>query len=196
MCLPDNETCEHILDAADALFSQRGYASVRLRDIAEVVGMKHASLYYYVPGGKEQLFIEVLERNFHRHREGLTQAIQNAGNDLRAQMLSVMIWFFSQPPMDLARLYYTDMPQIDPDQAERLMRLALDSIRTPVSAAIERANAAGQVEIGNPGLAAMAVVNLAQGIKAIPNSISMTVGRRERIGEETIDMLLNGWRKR
>jgi hypothetical protein len=77
-----------------------------------------------------------------------------------------------------------------------LMRLALDAMRTPVSAAVERANAAGQVEIANPGLAAMALVNLAQGIKAIPKSNSMTAERRERIGEETIDMLLNGWRKR
>ncbi len=79
MCLPDNETCEHILKVANELFSQRGFAAVRLRDIAAAVGMKHASLYYYVPGGKEQLFIEVLERNFHRHREGLTQAIQGPG---------------------------------------------------------------------------------------------------------------------
>jgi AcrR family transcriptional regulator len=196
MALPDNETCERILEAADQLFSQRGYAAVHLRDIAGAVGLRHASLYYYVPGGKEQLFIEVLERNFHRHQEGLTQAIQAAGNDIRGQMLAVMGWFFSQPPMDLARLYYADMPQIDSSQAERLMRLALDAMRTPVSAAVERANAAGQVEIANPGLAAMALVNLAQGIKAIPKSNSMTAERRERIGEETIDMLLNGWRKR
>ena len=193
---PDNETHQRILGAADELFSARGYAATRLRDIASKVGMKHASLYYYVPGGKEQLFIEVLERNFHRHREGLTQAIQKAGNDIRKQMLAVMVWFLSQPPMDLARLYYADMPQIDSSQAERLMRLALDSMRTPVSAAIERANAAGQVEIADPGLAAMALVNLSQGVKAIPSSNSMTTERRERISEETIDMLLNGWRKR
>jgi AcrR family transcriptional regulator len=196
MYLPDNETREHILEVAEALFSQRGYSSVRLRDIATAVGMKHASLYYYVPGGKEQLFIEVLERNFHRHREGLTLAIQNAGNDIRDQMLAVMRWFFSQPPMDLARLYYADMPQIDPDQAERLMRLALDSMRTPVRAAVEHANAAGQVEIADQGLAAMSLVNLAQGVKAIPISNGMTAESREHIGEEVIDMLLNGWRKR
>jgi AcrR family transcriptional regulator len=196
MCLPDNKTCERILEVADELFSQRGYAAVRLRDIAAAVGMKHASLYYYVPGGKEQLFIEVLERNFNRHREGLTLAIQSAGDDLRAQMLAVMFWFFSQPPMDLARLYYADMPQIDPGQAERLIKLALDSMSIPVSAAIERANADRQVEIANPGLAAMSLVNLAQGVKAIPYSYVRTAERRERIGEEVIDMLLNGWRKR
>jgi AcrR family transcriptional regulator len=196
MCLNDNETCERILEAAVELFSQRGYTAVRLRDIATAVGLQHASLYYYVPGGKEQLFIEVLERNFHRHREGLTQAIQNAGNDIREQLLAVMGWFLSQPPMDLARLYYADMPQIDASQAERLMRLALDSMRIPIITAIESANAAGQIEIANPGLAAMALVNLAQGVKVIPESYVLTAERRERISEEVIDMLLNGWRKR
>jgi AcrR family transcriptional regulator len=196
MCLSGNETCERILEAADQLFSQRGYAAVRLRDIASAVGMRHASLYYYVPGGKEQLFIEVLERNFHRHREGLTQAIQKAGNEIRDQMLAVLGWFFSQPPMDMARLYYSDLPQIDASQAERLMRLALDSMSIPVSEAIERANATGQVEIANSGLAAMSLVNLAQGVKAIPVTNVMTAERREHIGEEVIDMLLNGWRKR
>jgi len=107
-----------------------------------------------------------------------------------------MAWFLSQPPMDLSRLYYADLPQIDACQAERLMRLALDSMRTPVSSAVERANAAGQVEIANPGLAAMSLVNLAQGVKAIPDSDGMTAERRQHIGEEVIDMLLNGWRKR
>jgi len=42
----------------------------------------------------------------------------------------------------------------------------------------------------------MALVNLAQGVKSIPESYVMTAERRERIGEEVIDMLLNGWRKR
>jgi hypothetical protein len=40
------------------------------------------------------------------------------------------------------------------------------------------------------------LVNLAQGVKAIPVSKGMTAERREHIGEEVIDMLLNGWRKR
>jgi len=192
----DNKTYERILAAADALFSQRGYAAVRLRDIAEAVGLQHASLYYYVPGGKEQLFVEVLERNFQRHREGLTQAIQNAGEDIRQQMLAVMGWFLSQPPMDLARLYYADMPQIDPAQAERLMRLALDAMSIPVCSAIEAANEAGQIAIANPFMAAMTLVNLAQGVKLIPASYLSKVERRAEISAEVVDMLLNGWRKR
>ncbi len=196
MCLPNNETFERILNAADELFSMRGYAAVRLRDIAEVVGMRHASLYYYIPGGKEQLFIEVIERNFKRHRGGLMQAIQEAESNLRSQMLAVIRWFLSQPPMDLARLYQADMPQIDPNQARRLMELAVESMRTPIQGAIESANHSGQIEVTNPGMAAMALVNLAQGIKSIPDSPSMTASRRMQIGEEVVDMLLNGWLKR
>ncbi len=79
-----------------------------------------------------------------------------------------MGWFFSQPPMDMARLYYADMPQIDASQAERLMSLALDSMSIPISTAIERANADGQVEITNPGLAAMSLVNLIAGRQSYP----------------------------
>ena len=40
------------------------------------------------------------------------------------------------------------------------------------------------------------LVNLAQGAKALPDSDVMTGARRQRIGEEVIDMLLHGWRKR
>ncbi|MEZ4675941.1 MAG: helix-turn-helix domain-containing protein [Caldilineaceae bacterium] len=42
MTPPTNETSERILDAAEALFMARGYDGVKLRDIAEAVGMRHA----------------------------------------------------------------------------------------------------------------------------------------------------------
>jgi hypothetical protein len=45
----ENETSERILDVAEALFMAHGYSAVKLRDIAETVGMRHASLYYHVP---------------------------------------------------------------------------------------------------------------------------------------------------
>ncbi|MBZ0309485.1 MAG: TetR/AcrR family transcriptional regulator, partial [Anaerolineae bacterium] len=54
---------------AEHLFAERGYTAVTLRDIAEAVGLRHASLYHHVPGGKEALFIEVTERTMKRHAE-------------------------------------------------------------------------------------------------------------------------------
>jgi hypothetical protein len=126
----------------------------------------------------------------------LTQAIQNAGSDIRDKMLAVMDWFFSQPPMDLARFYYADMPQIDAGQAEWYLRLALDAMSIPVCSAIESANASGQVVVANPFLAAMSLVNLAQGVRMIPESSMTATGQRLEIGAEVVDMLLSGWRKR
>jgi len=54
-----NKTKENILDAAAALFSQRGYNGTALRDIANVLGMKAGSLYYHFES-KEQMVLEIL----------------------------------------------------------------------------------------------------------------------------------------
>jgi AcrR family transcriptional regulator len=50
---------EQILDAAAALFAERGFAATTTRLIAERVGIRQASLYYHF-GGKDDLLIELL----------------------------------------------------------------------------------------------------------------------------------------
>lgn len=49
-----------ILDAAAALFRQKGYDATTLRDIASAVGMKAGSVYYHFDS-KEQILEEVLD---------------------------------------------------------------------------------------------------------------------------------------
>lgn len=48
-----------ILDAAAALFAERGYAATSTRQIAERAGLRQASLYYHV-SGKEEILLELL----------------------------------------------------------------------------------------------------------------------------------------
>jgi AcrR family transcriptional regulator len=50
---------EQILDAAAALFAERGFAATTTRMIAERVGVRQASLYYHF-AGKDELLIELL----------------------------------------------------------------------------------------------------------------------------------------
>lgn len=76
---------DRILDVAEALFQERGYTAVTMRDIAEAVGMRQASLYYHFPS-KEELFVSVRERMFERHRVGLHKALERAGEELRSQL--------------------------------------------------------------------------------------------------------------
>jgi AcrR family transcriptional regulator len=44
------DTRVRILDAARALFADRGYAGTSMRDLAEELGMTKAALYYHFPG--------------------------------------------------------------------------------------------------------------------------------------------------
>lgn len=57
---PDRTPRQEILDAAAALFSESGFAATSTRAIAERVGIRQASLYYYFPG-KDELLLELLE---------------------------------------------------------------------------------------------------------------------------------------
>src|SRR5690606_15695429 len=56
-------TAARILDAAEALFAERGYAGTTLRDVADAVGLRIPSLYNHFPS-KDALYAAVLERGF------------------------------------------------------------------------------------------------------------------------------------
>jgi AcrR family transcriptional regulator len=58
--LPAGTAREEILDAAAELFAERGYAATSTRMIAEMVGVRQASLYYHFKT-KEQILAELLE---------------------------------------------------------------------------------------------------------------------------------------
>lgn len=61
------DTRERIVEAAFALFAERGYHAVSVRDIAAAVGIKDASLYNHFPG-KQAIFDAVLTEQVERMR--------------------------------------------------------------------------------------------------------------------------------
>jgi TetR/AcrR family transcriptional regulator len=65
---------QEILDAADRLFGDRGFAGVSMRDVAHAAGLKKALVFYYFPG-KEALFQAVLGRYYAAHRAVLATAL-------------------------------------------------------------------------------------------------------------------------
>lgn len=56
-----NQTQEALLDAAEDLFSRRGYAAVGIREIAERAGANLASIRYHF-GSKHELYLETVRR--------------------------------------------------------------------------------------------------------------------------------------
>jgi AcrR family transcriptional regulator len=185
-----------ILDAAERLFMEKGLAAVKLEHIAKAIKMRHASLYYYAPGGKDELFARVVERSLARHQAGLTGAILGAGGDLRAQMHAVAAWFCSQPPLDLTRMIRADLPLLDARVARKLDALIDISLRDPLSGAIRRAIADGTIDAQDPEFLAFGMLALLQSTLNIPDAYAPDIQTRIAIAQRSADTLLFGWLKR
>jgi AcrR family transcriptional regulator len=71
-------TAEAILDAAEALFAERGFEGTALRDVALCVGVRTPSLYNHFPS-KESLYAAVLERGLDPVLELLAEAAPTEG---------------------------------------------------------------------------------------------------------------------
>jgi AcrR family transcriptional regulator len=185
---------ERVMDTAERLFARKGYNAVTLRDIASEIGIHHTTVYHHVPGGKEQLFIDVVERNLEHHRKGLTQAIAGAPPELRSQLRAVADWLVSQPPMDLVRLVYSDLPSIDQAQAERLSRVAFETMLLPIEGILHNAREQGVIEYEDLILAAGTFIGMIESLYAVPQRADMK--SRQTMAYEMIDILLNGLRSR
>ncbi|MDX2139409.1 MAG: TetR/AcrR family transcriptional regulator [Chloroflexota bacterium] len=187
----DNETYQRLLDAASEQFGTRGYKAVTLRDIGNALGMEHASLYYYAPGGKKQLYLDVMERSFLRHQEGIEAAIAQAGEDVRAQLKAVGRWLVSQPPMDMKGVIHTSSVEIGEEQSARLSQLAYNALRQPLVKALAAARKREEISQRNLDMAALAFVTLIEVVHGIP--VRMNAAQMDAYIDEVIEMLLMGW---
>jgi TetR/AcrR family transcriptional regulator, cholesterol catabolism regulator len=185
---------ERVMDTAERLFARKGYNAVTLRDIAAEIGIHHTTLYHHVPGGKEQLYIDVVERNLAHHRQGLTMAIDGAPPDIRSQLRAAADWLLSQPPMDLVRLVYSDLPSIDPAQAERLSRIAFETMLLSIEAILRSAREQGVIEYEDLILAAGTFIGMIESLYAVPQRV--VIKGRQTMAYEMVDILLNGLRPR
>lgn len=187
----NSDARERVLEVAERLFGERGYNAVTLRDIAAEVGIKHASLYHHVPAGKEALFVEVTERNLHRHRIGLEKAVMQSWLDFRGKLRAAADWLLSQPPLDLLRMTSSDMPSIQTETAERLTRLAYAALREPIQQVLEQAQAAGLIRTDKHlTLVSLTFVTLIQGIHAIP--MQFVQRSQAEIVDDIVDLFLEG----
>lgn len=189
-----SEARQRVLDVAEELFMTRGYNSITLRDVADALAMRQASLYYHFPEGKEQLFVAVATRTFERHRHGMEAALATAPAEVRAQLQAVAGWFASQPPLNLLGMMHADMPALAPGQRQQLGRVAYDAMFTPLRQLFLTAQARGEVRFVLPDLLAGSFLALLDGL----NHALRQEGAppRERMVDEIITILLDGIRLR
>ena len=184
---------DRVLNTAEMLFHLHGYQAVTMRDIANDLGMKQASLYYHVPNGKEQLFTEITMRRLQHFNTHIEKAIADAAPTIEDRLTAVTNWIISQPPMKLLVMFETDMPALSTETQQQLMRLAYQSLFSPITRIFAEAQANGEIRHLLPDQLAGTFLSLLDGIMYAHRAghTNLTI---QETAADTIDMMLNGLR--
>lgn len=137
------EASARVLDAAERLFLAQGYAGVRLKHIADALGVRTPSLYHHAPGGKADLWRRVVDRALARHRDGLCRARDAAGPEIGARLDAMAAWLASQPPVNVVAVAASSMGSTSGAEAQRVADGLYEALMVPVAEAVREAQAAG-----------------------------------------------------
>ena len=189
---------KRVLAAAGGLFGERGYRGVALGDVAEALGMRKPSLYHHAPGGKEQLYAEVMEGLLERHRARMEEAISEAGPGLGEELKAAARSLLSERPrVSLEGMVLRDMPAISEERSRRLMDVAFRCLHGPLLAALRAARDRGEIFLPDPPLISGTILSLVGGAQI---SAYAAGGQNDRDGaaaaDALIDVLLDGLRPR
>ncbi len=185
---------QRVLDVAETHFMRLGYNAVTLRDIADELGIRQASLYYHFPGGKEQLYIQVAERAFQRHRIGMEEAISTAGPELAAQLRAVAGWFATQPKISFAGMMHADMPALGSESAGSLSQSAYQCLFGPLRKIFIAAYDLGFSRDINPDVLAGCYLAILDGMAY--SGARPGAPKRDKMLDEVISVLIDGVRVR
>ena len=113
-----------ILDAAARVFAQRGYHGATTQDIGDVLGIRQASLYYYLPS-KEVALEQVCVRGVAGYVERATAIACGTGN--ACEKLASLVRNHLDPLRDRAadvRVFLTERHHLPDASRKRIGRLA------------------------------------------------------------------------
>ncbi len=180
-----------VLDAAERLFMERGYASVTMRDIADALGVKQAALYYHAPKGKEQLYREVVTRHMGHQLAGLERTIAAAPQELEAQLSAITDWLVEQAPVDMMRMVRSDATAISESYAEELIQQVDHSMMQPIIQVIKAAQVRGEVRRIIPEMVAGMLLAITNWAVYFDSTNRFRVSSKVMM-RQVIELLLNG----
>jgi TetR/AcrR family transcriptional regulator len=155
-----SQSREHIVDAASAIFADKGFAGARVDEIARRAGVNKAMLYYHV-GDKQTLYTAVLTRNFERGEAALTAALTTGGSArarLQAVISALLVIVHTFP--DHPRIMLREIAAGGANLAPGVLRRMLGLLET-VAGLLAEGREAGEFRDTDPVLTHLAVVGAA-----------------------------------
>ncbi len=158
----EQNTVSKILTAATLLFAQKGFSGVSVKEMAEAAGVNIASISYHF-GGKEKLYIEVLDRQFaviYRFIEQIEGLQLSAIESIRL-FASLSLQVHEECPY-FNRLMLSENVNPNPFYAEQMAAHA-QKFRKHIWAILERGVANGELRDDfDSRVASLAMVSLTQ----------------------------------
>lgn len=172
-------------------FMERGYAGVTLLDVANDLGIKQASLYYHAPGGKQDLFGQVVRFAVLRNARGIEAAVGRGDATAREKLEAVIDWLSGQPPFPLMRLLGADFSHLDEGLVEELSALAKRAILGPIRGIFSAASKQGAIRAYDPEMLACAFLSMLYGVNNRPERVN-GVEQRRAVYHDLLDIFFDG----
>src|SRR5436305_4797335 len=178
-----------ILDAAARVFAERGYHGASTQDIANTLGIRQASLYYYFPS-KEAALEQVCLQGVGGFYE-TAQSIQSGPGTPR-EKLAGLIRAHIAPLLDRSNFVrvFLAQRQFLPNASRRRIGKWSRGIEQTFEAVIRQGVRKGEFRAdADPRLCALAILGMANAVAAWYGKENASI---ERIGNEFVVLALNG----
>lgn len=196
----DNE--KRILDAATLLVGEAGFDGLSMSRLAEAVGYTPGALYRYI-GSKDALLAKIIEAALASVRASLDRAVERLPEG--ASPLAVVFalahgyraFARERPhPFGLLAMSMAE-PRVllrEPEDAAGVIRQMVSAL-TPLSEALERAAAAGQLRAGDVPERTICLFALLQGVLQLHKQARHAQGILDidRLSTSGVSALLLGW---
>jgi AcrR family transcriptional regulator len=159
---PDNPALSRALDAAVGLFSRKGYAATSTREVAKLLGIQKATLYYHVESKEDLLFL-ICQSSLTQIRNDVETAIREHHDPLdRVQtLISSHIDSLLRDEAEHSTTF-TEMHALSEDRFGQIMKLR-DAYENLVRSVLREAQDAGvlrqDIDVKYLSLALLGIMN-------------------------------------
>ncbi len=139
-----------ILRVSTELFNKAGFFATSMQDISDKVGIKKASLYYYVDS-KEQLLFEIL-KDLHHGGIALAEGVNFNTVDPLGELRSflVQLCIYTGKHADRLAIYSRDFDYLDQEQQKAILserRIYYDTVVRLISLAVQLGHVSKSVDV-------------------------------------------------
>jgi AcrR family transcriptional regulator len=187
---------DHLLVRAAALFAERGYKATSLRDVSQAVGVSLAGLYHYFTS-KEDLLYQVQYRTFAsllEAQEGVAALPGTAEDRFRRLVIGHLDFFISHPNELKACTYELESLKGDLYLTVEALRRRYYHLFAMAVSELKHGSVNGAQETRESRHATLFIFGMLNWIFMWYDPARH--GPVEQIGEEMLDLLMNGLRRR